>query len=48
LEALREAVVNALAHKDYSIASPVYVKVFEDRVEVVNPENFPLLSSPRI
>jgi ATP-dependent DNA helicase RecG len=41
LEALREAVVNALAHRDYSIASPVYVKVFEDRVEVVNPGKLP-------
>lgn len=41
LEALREAVVNALAHRDYSIASPVYVKVFEDRVEVINPGKLP-------
>ncbi|MEM2281952.1 MAG: putative DNA binding domain-containing protein [Candidatus Hadarchaeales archaeon] len=41
LEALREAIVNALAHRDYSIPSPVYVKVFEDRVEVTNPGELP-------
>jgi ATP-dependent DNA helicase RecG len=37
LEAIREAVVNAVAHRDYGVPSPVYVKVFDDRVEVINP-----------
>lgn len=34
---LREAVLNALAHRDYRAASQVRVLVFDDRVEIVNP-----------
>jgi len=38
LEVLREAIVNALMHRDYSIAgTQVSVEVYDDRVEVVNP-----------
>jgi len=40
-EALREAVVNALAHRDYTVSSPVRVIVFEDRVEVRTPGRLP-------
>lgn len=35
--ALREAVVNALVHRDYSIPTPVRVFVLADRVEVHTP-----------
>ncbi len=35
--ALREAVVNALVHRDYTIASPVRIFVLSDRVEVHSP-----------
>jgi ATP-dependent DNA helicase RecG len=35
--ALREAVVNALVHRDYTIGGPVRVFVFRDRVEVHSP-----------
>jgi ATP-dependent DNA helicase RecG len=35
--ALREAVVNALVHRDYTIPGPVRVFVFPDRVEVISP-----------
>lgn len=38
LDALREAVVNAIIHRDYSIkGTSIYVRVFDDRVEIENP-----------
>jgi ATP-dependent DNA helicase RecG len=42
LDALREAVVNALVHRDYSMrGTNISVNVFDDRVEVVSPGGFP-------
>lgn len=40
-EAVREALVNAAAHRDYSSAAAVQVSVFADRVEVWNPGQLP-------
>lgn len=41
-EALREAVVNAVAHRDYTIAvTDVEVAIFSDRVEIVSPGRLP-------
>jgi ATP-dependent DNA helicase RecG len=37
MAALREAIANALTHRDYRVASQTRVFVFDDRVEVVNP-----------
>jgi len=40
MEVLREAVLNALVHRDYSIytqAMPVRVMIFKDRIEIWNP-----------
>jgi len=38
---LRESLVNALAHRDYTISAPVRVIVFDDRVEIRTPGKLP-------
>lgn len=40
-DALREALVNALAHRDYTIQSPVRLFIFDDRVEIRSPGELP-------
>jgi len=35
--ALREILVNAVCHREYSSPSPIYVRIYEDRLEVENP-----------
>lgn len=40
-EALREAVVNAIAHRDYRSTANVQVYIFKDRVEIVSPGGLP-------
>lgn len=40
-EALREAVVNALAHRDYRSTANVQVYILKDRVEIVSPGGLP-------
>lgn len=39
--AIREAVVNALVHRDYLLHSSVKVEMFDDRLEVVSPGGIP-------
>lgn len=36
-EALREAIINAVAHRDYTIRGPVRLFIFEDRIEILTP-----------
>jgi len=40
-EVVAEAIVNAIAHRDYSSAAAIQVSVFADRVEVWNPGELP-------
>ena len=39
--ALKEAVVNALVHRDYEIDQPTRITVFSDRVEIYSPGGLP-------
>ena len=42
LDALREAVVNAIVHRNYAIkGTSIYVRIFDDRVEIENPGGLP-------
>jgi len=43
---IREAIVNAVAHRDYASAAAVQVSVFADRVEVSNPGELPAPLTP--
>lgn len=38
---IREAIVNAIAHRDYNTSASVQVNVFVDRIEVWNPGKLP-------
>ncbi len=44
--AMREAIVNALVHRNYAIHSEVFVDVMPFRVSIRNPGSFPPGSSP--
>jgi ATP-dependent DNA helicase RecG len=41
VKALRESVMNAITHRDYSSVAETYIKVFPDRVVVSNPGKLP-------
>jgi len=45
-EALREAILNALAHRDYKLTDAIQVHIYYDRVEILNPGS--LVSGLRI
>jgi ATP-dependent DNA helicase RecG len=38
---LREAIVNAVAHRDYTISAPIRILIFEDRIEFHSPGKLP-------
>jgi len=39
--AIREAVINAVAHRNYHLQAPIKIAVYADRVEVFSPGGFP-------
>nr|HPH02549.1 ATP-binding protein [Spirochaetota bacterium] len=39
--ALREALLNALVHRDYAVAAPVQIRVYEDQLAIWNPAVLP-------
>jgi len=44
--AIKEAITNAVIHRDYFIKRDVEIKIFEDRVEIENPGLFPYNITP--
>lgn len=45
LVALRETIINALVHRKYTVAGPIKIALFEDRLEIFSPGTFPGLIS---
>lgn len=41
---MREAILNAVAHRDYRLGGPIFVRQFSKRLELISPGGFP----PRI
>ncbi|MBN1625641.1 MAG: putative DNA binding domain-containing protein [Deltaproteobacteria bacterium] len=39
--AIREAVINAICHRDYSVVGTIQVRIYDDRLEVWNPGTLP-------
>ena len=39
---LRELLINAIAHKSYTISGDIFIKVYSNRLEIVNPGGLPL------
>lgn len=40
-EALREMILNAIIHRNYQIPAPTKISIFDDRIEIFSPGNFP-------
>ncbi|MNJ85749.1 Divergent AAA domain protein [compost metagenome] len=40
-KALHEIVTNAVLHRDYSLASDIHVRIFDNRVEILSPGSLP-------
>ncbi|MGB9722181.1 MAG: RNA-binding domain-containing protein [bacterium] len=40
-KAIREAIINAVIHRDYNESADTRVLIFDDRIEVMNPGSFP-------
>jgi ATP-dependent DNA helicase RecG len=40
-EAIREAIVNAICHRDYRSTANIQIRIFDDRIEIWNPGRLP-------
>lgn len=40
-EVIREAILNAIAHRDYKISSEIVIKQYKNKIEIINPGGFP-------
>lgn len=40
-ETLHEIITNAVLHRDYSLASDIHIRIFDDRVEIQSPGKIP-------
>lgn len=40
-KALHEIITNAVLHRDYSIASDIHIRIFDNRVEILSPGSLP-------
>ncbi len=47
-EALREAIVNAVCHRDYFSSGNVQIGIYDDRIEIWNPGKLPAPLTPAI
>ncbi len=39
--AIREMIINAVVHRDYSLPGPIKISIFDDRIEIFSPGGFP-------
>ncbi len=39
---IRELLINAIAHKSYTISGDIFIKIYSDRLEISNPGGLPL------
>jgi ATP-dependent DNA helicase RecG len=39
--ALREIIINAIVHRDYQLAGPIKIAIYDHQVEIFSPGNFP-------
>jgi len=46
--ALREAILNAIIHKDYSVGAPIQIRVHGDRLKIWNPGELPKMSLEKL
>lgn len=47
IKALREAIINALIHRNYFETGDIRIFIFDDRIEIINPGTFPEGITPK-